>query len=485
MIPARTRTTAAHGMTTRARLAIVLAATTVASGFVMLVAATPARAAQLPTAVIRTKLLGHSVQGRPIRAYELGNPYSHTKAVILGEMHGDEPAGVTLVRSIIRAHYTVTGLDLWVIPTMNPDGYAQHTRKNAHHVDLNRNWPHNWAHLTGMYYSGPRPLSEPETRAMYGFLKWLRPRYLVSLHQPLHGVDTTDGGAKFPGFRHRLAHNLGLPEKAFRCWSVCHGSMTGWFTRHLPGAAITVEFGWSPTDSYLTGRAARGIIKAMRGGFAKLSTRNPIGHLDAAYAHGSTVHVRGWALDRDKRGVRLHVALYADGHRIRHHRTWIKRAGINDRYGASGAHGYAWSFPARNGSHRYCVGYTNVGAGTGNTRTCRTLTVNGSPRGKLENADSPASATVRMTGWAFDPDRTSRSIDVRVFGDGSRVGDYPADGARPDVDSTYRITGKHGFAITLTGVAGGDHKYCVTALNIGSARAPNTSLGCATVTVPS
>jgi protein MpaA len=469
-------------MTARTRLAAALAATIAVSGLVAVLAAAPARA-HVPTPVIRTKLLGYSVKGRPIKAYELGNPYSHTKALILGEMHGDEPAGVTLVRSIIRAHYAVTGIDLWVIPTMNPDGYVRHTRQNARHVDLNRNWPDNWARLTGMYYSGPRPLSEPETRAMYRFLKWLRPRYFVSIHQPLHGVDTTDGGAKFPAFRHRLARNLGLPEKAFRCWSVCHGSMTGWFTHHLPGAAITVEFGWSPANRYLTGRAARGIIAAMRGGFAELSTRNPIGHLDAAYAHGSTVHIRGWTLDRDDKAVALRVALFAGARRIRYQRTFVTRPGINDRYAASGAHGYAWSFPARNGTHRYCVVYDNVGAGTGNTRTCRTLTVNGSPTGKLEATTSPAASMVQLTGWAFDPDEPGTSISVRIFGDGSKIGDYPADVPRADVDTTHGITGNHGFEITLTDVAGGDHTYCVTALNIGPAIAPNTSLGCATVAV--
>src|SRR3954454_14805917 len=100
-------------------------------------------------------------------------------------MHGDEHAGVVVADSLIRGAASVQGVDLWVVPTMNPDGDALHTRGNARHVDLNRNWPDHWRHLTGKYYSGRRPMSEPETRAMYRFLRTVRPHYVVVLHQPL------------------------------------------------------------------------------------------------------------------------------------------------------------------------------------------------------------------------------------------------------------------------------------------------------------
>jgi hypothetical protein len=152
---------------------------------------------------------------------------------------------------------------------MNPDGDAMHTRQNAHHVDLNRNWPYDWAPLSGQYYSGPKPLSEPESRAVHRFLLELRPRYVVSLHQPLDGVDKFAGsGPAYRSFRAALSRNLGLPVKNFACWSVCHGSMSRWYQAHRIGVALeTVEFGWHPARAYLTGRARRGIVAALGGHF--------------------------------------------------------------------------------------------------------------------------------------------------------------------------------------------------------------------------
>jgi predicted deacylase len=244
--------------TARAGLVALLALTT----FVAVPA--PAEAAN---PVIGTRLLGFSVQHRKIWAYHVGNPSLRPVSVLIGQMHGDEHAGVVVVRSIINGTTRVQGVNLWVVPTMNPDGDAMHTRQNAHHVDLNRNWPYDWAPLKGQYYSGTKPLSEPETRAVHRFLLDLRPRYVVSLHQPLYGVDMHAGsGPAYRSFRAALARNLGLPVKDFLCWSVCHGSMSRWYQAHRIGVAVeTVEFGWHPTRAYLTGRARRGIIAALGG----------------------------------------------------------------------------------------------------------------------------------------------------------------------------------------------------------------------------
>ena len=56
--------------------------------------------------------------------------------------------------------------------------------------------------LDGNYESGAHPASEPETRAMMRFLTDVDPDYVLSFHQPLHGVDTDN---KRPGFSRRVA----------------------------------------------------------------------------------------------------------------------------------------------------------------------------------------------------------------------------------------------------------------------------------------
>lgn len=337
----------------------------------------PVRAAAA-TPVQAKKTLGYSVRHRAITAYHLGDTTSRRTAVILGQMHGDEHAGVTLANSLIRGTVSVEGINLWVIPTMNPDGDAAHTRQNAHHVDLNRNWPDHWTRLTGQYYSGPEALSEPETRAMYSFLKALRPHYIVSLHQPLKGVDTTDGGSLDHAFRNALAGNLNLPLKAFRCWGFCHGSMTGWYTTHRYGIAETVEFGWHPTTSYLTGRARSGVIAALGGHFGSLAAHNP---RSALGVRTTAEHARltGWAFDIDARSAHVAYTAYRDGVRIRVAKAWSPSPALNQRYHLTGEHAFAFTATATPGRHTFCLVFTNIGAGTANPRRCATATVAASP----------------------------------------------------------------------------------------------------------
>lgn len=227
----------------------------------------PSAHAQGP--VLERKVIGYSVQHRPIVAIHLGTASHRPVTLVLGQMHGDEHAGVIVAHSIVRFASRLHGINLWVIPTMNPDGDAMHTRQNAHHVDLNRNWPYHWRRLTGQYDSGPHPLSEPETRAVRRFILDVHPRYVVSIHQPLHGVDSDAGaGRAYLAFRATLSRNLGLPVKDLDCWSVCYGSLSSWYHAHRLGVAVeTVEFGWHPARSYLTSRARRGIVAALGGRF--------------------------------------------------------------------------------------------------------------------------------------------------------------------------------------------------------------------------
>jgi protein MpaA len=216
--------------------------------------------AQAQPAVVEVRTIGKTVQGRDIVAWRLGEPSSKRKVVVLAAMHGNEP-GPSRILYNLRDGRPLRGADIWVVPTYNVDGVVHHRRQNAHGVDLNRNYPRHWVHLTGSYYSGPRAASEPETKAVMAFLKAIRPAYVVSFHQPLRGVGRA--GPKGRAFVNRLHKGLRLPVKSFNCSSVCHGTMTEWFNAAFPGVAVTVEYGRGVSRKQATRTGPTGLLRAV------------------------------------------------------------------------------------------------------------------------------------------------------------------------------------------------------------------------------
>lgn len=215
--------------------------------------------------IVQRQVIGYSVQGRPIRAYRKGNPNATRKLVVFGQMHGDE-RGARRTGWYLVAHVPVSlDADVWIVPTLNPDGAARGTRTNARGVDLNRNFPHYWRyHGKGTStYSGPSAASEPETRAAMRFLDEVRPQWFASYHQPLWGIGKSEDAR---GFQRRLSDHLGLPIRRFSvCGSDCppgFPTMTDWYNTHYRGTGITVEFGSRVSETFRN-RAARGTLKAM------------------------------------------------------------------------------------------------------------------------------------------------------------------------------------------------------------------------------
>ena len=224
------------------------------------VAVQPASAAAYdgPSAVVEARTSGRSVEGRPITAWRLGQP-GKRRVVMISTMHGNEPHTRWILEAL-RDGAPVNNLDLWVIPTYNPDGLARGTRRNAHGVDLNRNFPYAWADLDGSYESGPRPASEPETRAVMAFLREVRPQRVLSFHQPLNGVDTD---TKDRAFARRLARALRLPRTSLDCGGLCHGTMTMWFNHRFRGSALTVEYGARPPRRRMAVDAPRQLLQVL------------------------------------------------------------------------------------------------------------------------------------------------------------------------------------------------------------------------------
>lgn len=197
-------------------------------------------------------VLGTSVRGRPVVALRQGPADAPRVLLLLGQMHGSEPAGRRVV-SHLRGLTVPAGVQVWTVSTMNPDGSAAGTRRNAHGVDLNRNFPQGWlpTYTSRTYYPGPSPASEPETRLMMRFLDRLRPDLVLSLHQAFDAVDT--GNPKTAAWARRIAAAFGLPTAAVPCRGPCAGTLTGWFNGGYAGQAVTVELPADVSDA----RAAR------------------------------------------------------------------------------------------------------------------------------------------------------------------------------------------------------------------------------------
>ncbi|QKG20762.1 peptidase M14, carboxypeptidase A [Actinomadura verrucosospora] len=181
--------------------------------------------------------LGRSVAGRPISAVELGNPRAGRRVLVVGCVHGDEPAG-TAVADALAAGPGPAHADLWVVRSLNPDGMAAGTRGNAHGVDLNRNFPAGWRRIDApgsVHYSGAKPLSEPESVYAARLVRRVRPTVGIWFHQHLAAVDGSEGPKEV---ERRFAADVGLPLRALTDHP---GSATGWENTVARDSAFVVE----------------------------------------------------------------------------------------------------------------------------------------------------------------------------------------------------------------------------------------------------
>ena len=184
----------------------------------------------------RTRTLGRSARGRPLRVVELGNPDSDRSVLVVGCIHGTECAGTAITRRLVRGAAPRDAL-LWIVPDLDPDGRAAGTRLNGRGVDLNRNFPSEWRPLQRRgdpQYSGPRPLSEPETRAIVRFIRARRPRITIWFHQPQAVVRAW--GPSVPAAR-RYARLADAPFRRIR-WPA--GTAPNWQNHRFPGTSSFV-----------------------------------------------------------------------------------------------------------------------------------------------------------------------------------------------------------------------------------------------------
>jgi protein MpaA len=196
----------------------------------------------------RRVVLGRSAGGRQIVAIHVGAS-SGAPVLVVGAIHGNELAGIAIARALERNR---SGANVWIVPDLNPDGAARGTRQNGRGVDLNANWSSQWrggGRPWDVYYSGPRPFSEPETQIARRLILRLRPQVAIWYHQHMDviwawGASTAAGRRYAQAAGMRLYHHHWL-----------RGTATNWQNHHLPGtAAFTVEL---PAGTLTPGQVQR------------------------------------------------------------------------------------------------------------------------------------------------------------------------------------------------------------------------------------
>jgi protein MpaA len=207
--------------------------------------------------------IGHSVDGRAITPVVLGSPAAAHRVLVVGCIHGNETAGIAIVQQLLKAG-APAGTEIVAVTSVNPDGCARGTRQNAHGVDLNRNFPSNWARIGrrgSFQWSGPHPLSEPESRYTVKLVEQLKPQITIWFHQ--HQGFVRAWGQSIPTAR-RFAHLAAYPYQSVR-WPF--GTASNWQNHRFPGtASFVVELPAGPVPASRIGIWVRAIREIAREG---------------------------------------------------------------------------------------------------------------------------------------------------------------------------------------------------------------------------
>jgi hypothetical protein len=207
----------------------------------------------------------------------------------------------------------------------------------------------------------------------------------------------------------------------------------------------------------------------------------PSGSLDAAVGFLQLIVVAGWAADPDS-GAPIPVHVYVDGtfHTIT---AAARRTDVATVFPAFGPdRGFVGVIEATPGTHHVCAYAINDNlVGPHRPLGCRTVVVaepNATPPIGSLDVVSVQGASLRVAGWALDPDAPG-PIPVHVYVGGAGLATVAQ---RPRPDIPIALPGRdaaHGFDLTLP-LPSGVRRICVYAINDNPAAA-HTTLGCRSI----
>ena len=221
-------------------------------------------------------IIGKSVHGKELYYIRLG--CGATKLIYNGSHHGMESITSAMLmlfaQDFLYAQHNQVGLggynvtelcgkaSLYIVPMVNPDGVELASKgvpwqANARGVDLNHNYDAMW-HLSRTVikksgisepgptrFPGPRPYSEPESRALAEFTRRLNPDLVIAFH--------SQGKVIYHGFMGKEPSETYQIAKAFETISpyvvdspevvASYGGYKDWFVKEFCRPGFTVEVG--------------------------------------------------------------------------------------------------------------------------------------------------------------------------------------------------------------------------------------------------
>ncbi|XP_034239854.1 carboxypeptidase B-like [Thrips palmi] len=165
--------------------------------------------------------VGRSVEGREIYYARVSSGGANNPIMLVDAlMHAREwitlPPVLYFLEALVQDATLRAGLDVVVVPILNPDGYEYSrtkdrmwrknrgatSKKNCVGVDLNRNFDYHWADFRSnkgassdpceLTYAGPKAASEPETVIYQTFIRNLnagkRVKMYVNIHNPEQSI---------------------------------------------------------------------------------------------------------------------------------------------------------------------------------------------------------------------------------------------------------------------------------------------------------
>jgi cell wall-associated NlpC family hydrolase len=227
---------------------------------------------------------------------------------------------------------------------------------------------------------------------------------------------------------------------------------------------------------------------------------DPFGSVTSVTAVTGGLRFNGWAVDPDARTANATVVVVVDGRvNAATASTSVANASVTSKYHTGPTPGFSVTTPIATGAHTACLVAQNSGAGLNTILKCATTPLTTrltatqlaahNPKGAITSATANATS-IRVRGWASDPDFVSRRATVVLYVDGRSAAtvissSYPA--PRPAAAgylSAYDIT---------VPVSTGMHLGCIWIVNVGlgsnafqGCKALDTrgAAGTGTVTVP-